>query len=333
MKTIVFRTLGGHGIGYGHFFRSVSLAKAFLNYDNKLNVVFIINSQLMDQLIYSEIDYIISNSFENDIEIIETLNPQLFILDTYLAKNDYLIKVKKISKLMIFDDNNDLYDSTIPDIVLNGNIHAGELQYKTNNNSLYLLGPKYLVMKEEYWKRSKYENEKYEHKNGILITTGGTDPFNISFHILNSIRQLPYMKRIVIGPGYEQDLIYNLEQIKDEKTELIHKPVSLCDYIRESIVVITAGGSTIYEVLSQRTMPIIFSIADNQDIACKYFLTLGISYIGKHPQIEYNDLNKEIIHLMDQPNCYNDAIFDLVDGRGAKRVIEVIHPLIVKSNS
>lgn len=323
MKTIVFRTMGGIGIGYGHFFRCYSLAKALKYFNKNLRVIFIINKELKDQLLGSEFEYLISESFEKDATIIEELKPQLFILDSYLSNNDYFTKVKKTTKLMIFDDNNDIYDSTIPDILLNGNIHAEGLDYKKNKNSLYLLGPKYLVMKEEYWQENTFNYED-KNKNGILITTGGTDPYEVSYNILANIKELPYKKRVIIGPGYEDGLIKKLEKVQDEKIELIYKPKSLKEYIMDSRVSITSGGSTVYEILSQKTVPIIFSMADNQDRACESFAKEGVMYIGKHPQIEYDTINGIISRLMEEKILYSKEIFNLVDGKGVRRVLEVM---------
>lgn len=321
MKTIVFRITGGQGIGYGHYFRSYSLAKALNRVDSGLKIVFIINKQLSDHLLKSEFEYLISESFEEDIFIIAKLRPRLLVLDTYMANDDYLIKVKRITKLMIFDDNNDIYDSTIPDILLNGNIHADKLDYNKEKNSLYLLGPSYLVMREEYWTENVVE---YERKDGILITTGGTDPYKISHSILTSLRQLPFKKRVIIGPGYEQGLINKLEESKDEKTELIYMPKSLKKYLRESIVAITACGSTTYEVISQNTIPIIFSMANNQDKVCKYLASLGVLSIGKYPQIKYRLINKNIIKFIKQKSIYNYEVHSLVDGLGAKKASQII---------
>lgn len=322
MKTIIFRTAGGPGIGFGHYFRTYSLARAISSVNQNIKILFVINSDLVNQLAFSEFEYYISESFGEDISYIEKYSPILFVLDSYLANDDYLLKVKRLTKLMIFDDNNDIYDSSIPDIILNGNIHAKELNYKSNQNTIYLLGPEYLVMREEYWETKVIE---YERKHSVLITTGGTDPFGVSYELLSHLKQAPFSKKVVIGPGYTDHLINRLEAIRDEKIELIYKPKSLIEYIRSSRVTLTAGGSTVYEVISLGTIPIIFSIADNQDIACRYFANSGVLYFGKHPHIDYTNLYNQLCCLMSsntESNNYKDN--NLIDGRGVYRVLEKI---------
>jgi spore coat polysaccharide biosynthesis predicted glycosyltransferase SpsG len=325
MKTILFRTLGGKGIGYGHFFRTRSLATAFLQCNRNLNILFIVNKGLENHIVNSGFQYHISESFEEDINSIRQLKPDLFILDSYLANNEYLYEVKKISKLMIFDDNNNIYDSSIPDVVVNGNIYAKELDYKRNEDSLYLLGMEYLVMREEYWIESTF---RYSTPYGILITTGGTDPYWLSYNIAINLKKFSSKKKIVIGPGYGSDLIAKLEEIKDENTELIYMPNSLKRYINESKIVITAGGSTIYEVLSQNVKPIVFSMADNQDMTCRSLADLGVLFLGKYPHIQYDNLGNYILKTEnDHRRLWNER-FSMIDGQGVFRVVNCLNHIL-----
>jgi len=323
MKKIIFRTMGGPIIGYGHLFRSYSLAKAFRKICKDLEIIFIINTEIVETFLEQgmEFEYFINDDFSEDINMVETIKPDLFILDSYLASNNYISILKQYSKIMLFDDNNDTYDSTIPDIILNGNIYANELKYSLSKDGLYLLGPKFLVMREEYWKNNSFS---YSQKSGVLITTGGTDVHMISFQILNSLKQTPFKKRLVIGPGYDKVLINKLETLKDKNIELIYQPKSLQKYIEDSMVVITAGGSTIYEVLAQKTTPIIYSMADNQDMACEYFKRHGLSFLGKYPDIAYNNLKSIVINVMESGKTLNDNIFNLVDGSGARKIVEKV---------
>ncbi|MBU5436662.1 hypothetical protein KQI42_01505 [Tissierella sp. MSJ-40] len=321
MKNVVIRTLGGKGIGYGHFYRCLSLAKAIKRLEKDVNITFIINHELISLISNTEFKFIMSNNLDKDHTIIEKLNISLFIFDSYLGENDYLRKMKEKSKLMLIDDNNDIYDSSIPDIIYNGNIHAGKLRYPDIKGQLKLLGPKYLIMKEEYWDK---HNEGTLNKNGILITTGGTDEYKIVLKIIDAIKDLSIKTRIIIGPGYKDNYIKEIENVKTENIELIYKPLSLKEYILSSKIVVTAGGSTVYEILSQKSIPIIFSIANNQDFICKELSDIGIEYLGKHPNIEYHLLDKIIKKIQYDKRYKNDEIFNIVNREGALLVSKIL---------
>lgn len=291
MKKILIRTMGGKSIGYGHFYRCLSLHKAISLVTKNYNPMFVINDELEELINALEYEYIVSNDFKEDINLIKKLgNVELYILDSYLVDNEFLRNIKEHTKLMLIDDNNDIYDLTIPDIIYNGNIHAKELNYKKIENQLQLLGLEYLIMKEEYWEN----NDEAKIKEGILITTGGTDNFDLMYNMLNELKDTIIPIRCIIGPGYTKDYIEKIETNKNDNMELIYSPNSLKEYIALSKVAITTGSSTVYEVLSQKTLPIIYSVADNQDMICESLRNKGAAYIGKYPDIDYKGL-KSII--------------------------------------
>lgn len=324
MKKIVIRTLGGKRIGYGHYYRCLSLAKAIQQLENHIEIIFVINEELVSLIKSTGFNFIVADVLSEDFKIIDKLNVSLFIFDSYIGDDTYLNNIKLKSKLMLIDDNNAIYNSSIPDIIYNGNIHASKLKYCNTERQLKLLGLQYLIMKEEYW-------EGYNpdvNKDGILITTGGTDEYGITLNIIQQIKNLDIEIKVVIGPGYTKEYITNIEDIIGNNVKLIYQPASLKKYIASSDIVITAGGSTIYEVLSQKSMPIVFSIADNQDLICKELMRMGVNYIGKYPYIDYSLLMGMIDILKCNKVIHNNKIFGLVKGDGAKLVAEAILSIV-----
>lgn len=318
MRRIAFRTMGSKYIGYGHLYRCLSLAKAIIKEAIDSHIIFIVNGEAAEIVRDHGFEYIESNVFNNDCEIIKDADFDLVIIDSYDASNSYLRSIKNLTKILLFDDNNDIYDSQIPDILLNGNIHAKDLDYKRNGSTCFLLGLEYLVMQEAYWNDS---NANLGNKEGILITTGGSDIFNISVEILRELNKTDFIKKVVVGPGYSNKTINELSKLKDDNTSIIMKPNGLRKYIMNSEYVITASGSTVYEVLSQKSIPIIFSLADNQEKAYKYLKNIGIHTIGNYPDIKFNKIIP-ILKNKDKKD-YREQ-FNLIDGKGALRVARVI---------
>lgn len=317
MNRIIIRTLGGRGIGYGHYYRCLSLAKAIRLLDKNVYIIFIINRELENLIEDADFEFIISNNINEDYDIISGLKIDLFIFDSYLGDNEYFRNIKEKTKLMLIDDNNDIYDSSIPDIIYNGNIHAEKLGYPNIYGQLKLLGPKYLIMKEEYWNNGL---DKNSDKDGILITTGGTDEYGIALNILKRVKDLDIKIKVIIGPGYTNNYIGQIEDIKEDNMELIYKPNSLKECISFAKIVITAGGSTVYEVLSQNSIPILFNTADNQDLICRELNNMGIEYLGKYPYVEYFRLKKVVEELKNKEIYRSGKTSNLVDGKGALTV-------------
>lgn len=324
MKNIIIRTLGGRGIGYGHFYRCLSLAKGIVLLEKNINIIFIINEELIELIENTIFNYIVSNKLTEDFNIIENMYIDLFIFDSYLGDNNYLRILKNKTKLMLVDDNNDIYDSSIPDILYNGNIHASKLGYAYIKDQLQLLGSKYLVMKEEYWVNKK---DEYVYKDGVLVTTGGTDEFGIMIKIIDAIKAIDIKIRVVIGPGYSDNYIRKIEDIKTDNVELVYKPKSLMGYINSSKVIITAGGSTVYEVLSQKSMLVVFSIADNQDLICTTLKKMGVEYLGKYPHINFFKLSSVLRKVYIEDFDRKDELNNIVTGKGtllvARKILDI----------
>jgi len=325
MKSILIRTLGGQDIGYGHYYRCISLAKAILYLNKNIDIIFLINNGLINQIKKTDFKYIVEDNLEKDYQIIKKFKVDLVIFDSYLGNNEYLKRIKKQSRLMLIDDNNDIYDSSLPDILYNGNIHAKKLNYNIVKSQLVFLGAEYLIMREEYWNNMLHN---YADKNGILITTGGTDKYGIALKILYEIKDLKDNIRVIIGPSYKDTYIKEIENVKNENIELIYKPDSLKEYLSHSKIAITAGGTTVYEVLASKSIPVIFSIADNQDLICKELKSMGVQYLGKYPEIEYFRLKDIIRKLKYKELDIDKNIFEIINKKGAilvaKKIIDYI---------
>jgi len=322
---IVFRTNGGKNIGLGHIYRCLSLAKAIKNENEKVEITFISNKESSELIQKNNYKFIGSNKFdEDDIRQIKKQKPDIIIFDSYLADDEYLKQLKEIAKLIIFDDNNDIYNSEIPDRIINGNIHTKKLNY--SNKEKHFLGPNYLVMREEYW----YDNDKTEKSKQkekiLMITTGGTDFNKIMIKFIQSLKELKMNKKIIIGPVYEKEYIQKIEKEleNDDNYELIYKPKSLKKYIQSSDYVLTAAGSTIYEILTLNKTPIIYTLADNQKLIAKELENYGVFNIGYYNEIKYSELKKEIEEIINEENTKIKELFNLFDGQGAKRIAKEI---------
>lgn len=314
---IIFRTIGGPIIGYGHVYRCLSLAAALRQLANDIYITFIVNEEISGLVRNDKFDVIVSDNFDHDEPLFAELKPLAIILDAYTASNTYLSMCKNYALTVLFDDNNDIYDDEISDIIINGNIHAGDLNYSITD-SIRLLGPKYLVLRKEYW--GSHVPKMYD-KKGILVTTGGSDKYDSSVAILQALKLVDTTKTVVVGPGYKLNTIANLEGLKDCNTRLVYKPSSLLPLLEQAEYTISAAGSTVYEILLQKSIPILFSIATNQDKAYDSFTKLGVYGIGKYPNIDYYAIPSII---KDSPDRAHQQLFDIIDREGASRVAQVI---------
>jgi len=311
---IIFRTHGGKKVGLGHLSRCLALAEALRK---DAEIVFMVNDEVVEYVKNKGFHVKIGNSFnEEDIHEIEKLKPLLVIVDSYETPSEYINMLRKFSKVAIFDDNGE-HNPIVSHYVINGNIHADEINYKTRySDTELLLGPKYLVMNPDYW---SIDEESIPEGEGILITTGGADIHELMPKFMEVLKHFPAPKRVIIGPFYSEDEIEHIKHL-EEDFELIYSPDSLKNFIEESKLVITAAGSTVYEVLTLKKIPIIYTVAYNQFLIEKKLKKLGVISLGYYGTIKWDMLLEIVKMKYYESTVKNSNLMSIFDGKGVFRV-------------
>ena len=319
---ILFRTNAGNE-GLGHLNRCLSLYKA-MDYGEK---IFIVNNEaelaLLNRGISKEKIVISTNYDDEDLKLIGDLHPSLLIIDTYKASPEYLESTTKLDGtiIVLFDDNG-LYKDAKVDVIINGNIHADNIIY--GGEKKCLLGPKYLVINPDLWNAAEFSG--YDENSDLLITCGAADPHNTMENFIHMLKRCKRKKKLIIGPFFDVEEISRIKKKIDDSFELIFSPISLKKHIMESEIVITASGSTVYEILRLDKKPIIFITAEDQSNIAKNLEKKGIYNLGWYNNIEKNDL-LNAVNLTSDKN-YGEKIkklFSLFDGMGAFRVAEELN--------
>jgi UDP-2,4-diacetamido-2,4,6-trideoxy-beta-L-altropyranose hydrolase len=321
---IIFRTNGGKDSGLGHMMRCMSLAQVLSARCPEEKIIFRANGEMEQFVLENGFEFQLSEQYdEQDEEAIKKQNPEFVVFDSYLANTNYLRKIKQNTLLVQFDDNNDIYIPVVADIVINGNIHAKHLDYNlTDANTKLLLGPEYLIMREEYLGAIEETAG-----NGILITTGGSDFNNLMPLFVKALKNTDYKKKIIIGPSYTEKELTEIEKLTAEnKTfELIYKPKSLKEYIQQSEIVITAAGSTVYEVLRLKRIPIIYTLAENQNQIAASLVNNNVISLGDYKDILFEEsfIEEHIKKAFENRDKIKNLYLEM-DGKGVFRIVEEI---------
>jgi spore coat polysaccharide biosynthesis predicted glycosyltransferase SpsG len=167
---------------------------------------------------------------------------------------------------------------------------------------------------------------KSKQEKILMITTGGADFNKIMMKFIRSLKKLKMNKKLIIGPAYEEEYIQQIKKEihNDDSYELIFKPQSLKKHIENSDYVLTAAGSTIYEILTLNKIPIIYTLADNQKLIAKELERYGTTNLGNYDKIQYDNLKEVIEELTTKEDFKIKELFSLFDGQGAKRIAKEI---------
>lgn len=285
------------------------------------------------------------------------------LVDSYYVTEKYLVALKKRITTIYMDD---IYAFSYPvDMLINYNIYGEEMGYEKDAafaDTKLLLGTEYVPLREEFAAGAGYAQSRKElsaetenvtpaedrlHQmaeqgrtadGGILITTGGSDSFNLAGQLLMEAMKYDALKEKEYHAvsGSLNPHIGELQALA-EKHENIHihcNVTNMAELMAESEVALSAGGSTLYELCAMGVPVIAFSFAENQERLVQTFVKRGIAQYGGNYRKDGNKMIQNTIAgletLLEDENLrteYRKKARTLVDGKGADRIAEVIQAL------
>lgn len=269
------------------------------------------------------------------------------LVDSYYVTEKYLAALKKRITTIYMDD---IYAFSYPvDMLINYNIYGEEMGYEKDAafaDTKLLLGANYVPLREEFSAGAGYVQSRKElslgaanvtpaEEGGILITTGGSDSFNLAGQLLMEAMKYDALKEkeYHVVSGSLNPHIGELQALA-KKHENIHihcNVTNMAELMAESEVALSAGGSTLYELCAMGVPVIAFSFAENQERLVQTFVKRGIAQYGGNYRTDGNKMIQNTIAGL-QKLCGDEALkteyrrkaLQLVDGRGAERIAEAL---------
>lgn len=326
-------------IGFGHVMRCLSFALVWLE---KMGDVILIShcsfESLNDKIKRMGIKFIqLNGSIPNtqDIEITHSIiskNPAKWVmLDGYHFTSNYHLQIKKTGRnLLVMDDYNHLPDY-YADILVNQNINAERINYNCPDQTLKLLGSKYVFLREEFINIPRKKKCQKRVKN-VLITMGGSDSENVSSLVLKSFQHISVSGlniRVIVGPGFR--FINELRKSAvglSGTIEFVNCPPKMSEHMLWADLAISAAGSTCWELAYIGVPSLILVVAENQEMNANAFSERDSFYnLGWYNKLTEKTIARKINQVIADIVFRQEMVNNqqkLVDGRGAHRIVNEI---------
>lgn len=335
---IGFRVDANEEIATGHLMRCISIALECKKCGQQC-IFFMAEDKETERLRKAGFQYYILNSdwknLDNEItdfqKILKNYKLNYLVVDSYQATAGYLAALEEIQSVCYIDDlKREVYDvSVVIHYISPYKSSSYEEMYKNTHTQL-LDNVKYAPLRPEF----HYKKGHIIREKSILITTGGTDFFNVAGKVAalcqNSMQIKSYKIHIIVGSMNQYET--ELEQLAEKYTNIIlHKNITnMCDYMRLCEVAVSAGGTTLLELCACKIPTVCFSFADNQIEFANDMVKIGaVKYVGDARKIE--NIEKKIVEQLlifmkseEERKKYTDCMGKLIDGNGAKRIAEVL---------
>lgn len=336
---IWIRADANNSIGLGHMMRCLSVAIQLKRLGQEVCFV-LADASATALLEEKEQEYIVLNTDYRNMEeelsvlcpLLQEKGPDVLLVDSYFVMQEYLQQLRAYTKVAYMDDK-----AAFPypvDMLINYNIYAKPSLYEGmgDANTEFLLGMKYIPLREEFQKVS-YEVKPQVHK--VLITTGGSDKYNLAGQILESVLQEPVTADLqyhVVSGVFNTNLPM-LERLEREHANVrIHKNVQkMSALMQECDIALSAAGSTMYELCAVGVPTLCFSFVDNQEPMVEGFLKEEMVCYGGHflekKEALFSELTEKIKELVSDADerCRISSLGKTkIDGLGAERIARSI---------
>lgn len=335
---IGFRVDANEVIATGHLMRCISIALECKKRGQQC-IFFMAEEKETERLRKAGFQYYILNSdwknLDNEIsefqKILENYKLNYLVVDSYQATAGYLAALEEIQPVCYIDDlKREVYDVSVVIHYISPYKSSSYEEMYRNTHTQLLNNMKYAPLRPEF----HYKKGQIIREKSILITTGGTDFFNIAGKVAalcqNSMQIKSYKIHIIVGSMNQYET--ELEQLAEKYTNIIlHKNITnMSDYMRLCEVAVSAGGTTLLELCACKIPTVCFSFADNQIKFANDMGKIGaVKYVGDARKIEdiENKIVKQLLIFIkneEERKKYADCMGKLIDGYGTERIADVL---------
>lgn len=267
----------------------------------------------------------------------DKIKKHVILVDSYQVSAAYYRELGRLAYVACLEDMGQPYPV---DLLINYNIYGEKLasQYEAdreNKPKSTLLGVSYMPLRQEFLHDIDYSLR--EKVTDVMITTGGSDPlfaakaFTEAFLADQTLQAENIRYHIISGP-FNSHAAELKELYANHTNVMIYENVkSMKEIMRRCDVVLTATGSTIYEVSALGVPMIVFYFADNQSLGAEETeiktSVINCGDFSNEPEMVVRKAVEALLRCV-REKTYREVLHRdekrLVDGKGAARIAEAI---------
>ena len=271
-----------------------------------------------------------SKDAQETADLFYRLQCQWVCVDGYQFGANYQEILKKLGCRSLFLDDYGHASFYSANLVLNQNSSAHDRYYQHRHcETKLLLGLRYTLLRQEFLNSRKTQRCIPEVVRNILITLGGSDPKNVTTWILDSLQKIQILGlTITVIVGAANPHRKSLEACVTRSIypiQLVWNAINMSDHIADADLAISAGGSTVWELLMLGLPSIIVTLADNQVAIAQSLHEQEVSVsLGSYHQLESTQLVSAVQKMgtsLEQRQKMSARGQGLIDGDGCDRAL------------
>lgn len=337
-KRVLIRVDGSHGIGLGHIFRMLALARKLVS--RGANVRFVSKEDVICNKMVMDAGFVCVNyPKDSSIDVLEKeisfFDPHLLLFDV-LESNDTVLEMVRSNtgaKVVTFDDVG--AGLQYAQVVINSIAFIWGLYDKENCKAKVYEGPKYIVPGNGIENYLGGEREHRAEANGIMIAFGGSDTYGLTSRVLRALNgaEKKLCIRINIGPAFvENSYFTDTATSSPHNIQLLKNTSDIYAEMIKSDVVICGGGIMLYELAALGVPSISVATEKHEELNLRYWSSIGSTIpIGVRENMNDDKIARDVIELLNDDKArrtMSESGRRIVDGKGLIRVVELIDEVV-----
>ena len=271
-------------------------------------------------------------------EIIKNLDtpPVWLVVDLYAIDERWEGYLRPyVKKIMVIDDLADRAHDC--DLLLDQNFYKN---LESRYDSLLpawckkLLGPKYAILRPEFREARKNLRKRDGYVKRIMIFFGGSDPTNETTKALEAIRMLnrsDIAVDVVVGSANPNKDKINKLCAATTNVAYHCQVENMAQLMVDADLFIGAGGTTVWERCAMGLPSLVTTVAENQEKTVSDMAESGyLLFLGRSEAVSIDSIYHVLEIAFQSPwllISFDRKTQSLVDGKGAKRIIQEMMPL------
>jgi len=337
-RVLTIRADADQKMGTGHLMRCLALGQAWKDAGGEVTFVTgCKNRRLLERLAQEGFKvhvltaaYPGREDWQRTLQFMPDSTGHWLVLDGYHFDEHYQQSVKMSGyQLLLIDDLAGL-QRCHADIVLNQNLHAEQSAYRVCGSEVsLLLGPRFCLLRREFFKWRGWIRTVSETANKVLITMGGSDPGNITALVLQALqRQEIKSTEAVVALGADNPFETELRAVAKAagiQVQLVVDAKEMDQLMAWADIAVSAAGATTWELAFMGLPSLLLKLAENQRPVAERMHAAGAALDLWWPdEIVPELLAGRIASLLadyEQRRRLARCSQELVDGEGADRLL------------
>ncbi len=283
------------------------------------------------------------------IALAQQVGADWLVADSYHFGGDYQQRLKEAGLSLLIVDDYGHAEYYRADIILNQNISAHEEMYaKRNTATRLLLGPRYAMLRSEFWPWRGWQREVLPLARRVLVTMGGSDPDNVTHMVIQALHHLQEKNdvdavdarvdatieaTVVVGGSNPHFEMLTSAARDMPSVQVVQNVNDMPQRMAWADVAIAAGGSTNWELafMGLPTMTII--LAENQSPIAEHLHRWGVVHnLGWYSELAPTTIAHALEALLPDAARRGEMARrgrELVGGGGGER--RVVHSITEKA--